>query len=429
MPSIPGRHGDWSVEIVPSSNQFGGLASINFSYTPKPDAPCDDGRFVQTVKAVGIDGNGNRVTDRDDIFSPGADPDEGKLGDRTVPDEAGEPVSIDYLVCSKKPWSGSPPIPPARQGEMPIDAVFTDAPGGPWSGIRPAIQAVEMTFEICVVCPQTGVCLGCIRWQMTSRRADQPPDGGQSSIELLAATEQPCSDTGRKALRAFTRTHCKRDPRTGAWSWFCPEVRDDMLDAAGNPVDPFDGAIPDEFWRKVLGIRRVSGLLDQPLGTGVYVSAPAAIFEEMRRRPNFAAVKFTWTGFQMRTTPSVLLCANADFEAAAIAPFIGGPAGRVNDATALDGLGVTGAFMTSAVREVARLERKFRKPGAAPVGITCISEFGTDFGRACRFSMDKAVLWGLVRALAAHLRDIPQGLETLHYLGVNMGRPSRSRKR
>jgi hypothetical protein len=315
--TIKGKKGDWEFDHTPRAP---GRDTIKITFKPKKDAKgCKNIRMSQTYTIEAFDAAGKKVTSKfEDMLK---DPKKNPFGFRTddeVTDKNGIPHVIDHIKCEGDPYYNGDDKPHDTKSNgdtvVPTPTDLSDLPGMPnpagfGAVFKANIKKLVFTFETCAICVDTGAILGCVKWTCEVSAAD----GGNITP---GTKEGDPSDAFKKALKQFVKNHTKK--KAGVLRWYCPETGQTIPGTVppvkvkgpgGSTSDPFGEPVPGDFQKKWVATMKLGAnikLDPEKAGTGKKVSMGKA-FRRGLRDPQRSGVKFTWSGFQVKTVPSIVL--------------------------------------------------------------------------------------------------------------------------
>jgi len=275
-----------------------------------------------------------------------------------------------------------------------------------WTGaFRGNVKRVVKSFRVCAVCADTGAILDCMGWTCTATAA--PKDSG--TVAIPDQTSIPPQEAFDAALREFMKTHVRTEG--GKKYWWCPESSQKR------------GEIPDGFGRQWAPATETGfhwlELDDQQVGGAQLAASATPVLTAGLEDAGHAAVKFTWSGDQDKTTMSLVVSPLRDFTAADIAPFVRrGDARLANDLVALAHQYVSPDFCHNL------LSRLSAVPGGlagapADVTITIVANLRSDRATAAVGSLDPRTLAGILNELRGF--ESTEGVrDALQYLSLNL---------
>ena len=315
--TINGKKGDWELDVTARSP---GPDTIKITFTPKKDAKgCKDIRLSQVYKYEAFDAAGKKLTGKieDMLQDPNKNPFGHDKDDRAI-DKNGDAYAIDHRRCEADPFYNGDDKPHDAKSNgdatVPKPTEMSDTPGMPFPAgfnrlFKANIKKVAVSFETCAICVDSGEILGCI----TLKNEITATDGGKIAV---GNKEGNPSDVFKKALKEFVKNHTKK--KGGILRWYCPETGQaipgtvppkKVKGPSGSTSDPFGNPVPDGFkkqWVAKMKLGQKIQLDSDKAGTGKKVSREKA-FRNSLRDPQRSAVKFTWSGIQVKTVVSIVL--------------------------------------------------------------------------------------------------------------------------
>src|SRR5579871_2373729 len=296
--NVQGNNGTWTFHI--DKNPGNQADKVTITFVPNPGGICKDIRLIQIVSLTALDRHGVPFKGMPEnmIFKPGENPFTHRAK-KMVRDRGGDPWTVDYRSCEADPY---------YNGDDAFQDIGThgadksdmwDTPGSDFTDVNLGIDYLEMNFQTCAICAETGQCLGCLKWRATAHRGGK--EGECELIDPLAA--DPCSDIVQTATQAFVKTHSKVNDE-GIRCWYCPD--DDRF---GPEISP---KAYKKFMDAKLALRQMDlspYREDMRMGKGTLIKDAGAILAAARVNPEGIAMKFTWGGTQSRTVPSLIFSA------------------------------------------------------------------------------------------------------------------------
>jgi hypothetical protein len=308
--NIQGSNGTWTFHI--DKNPGNRKDDVTITFVPKAGVNCKDIRIIQAVSLTAMDRHGVPFKGMPEnlIFKRGQNPFAHRKG-VMVRGTDGNQWSIDYNSCEADPYFNGDDALHDIGEHGPDKSSITDNPGSDFTDVNVGIDFLEMNFETCAVCNETGECLGCIKWRATAHRG-----GKQGESELIdPLAPDPCSETVPKATKAFVKTHTKVDD-DGVRRWFCPDD------------NTFGPEIPPKAYKRfmdvMLALRQIEMRPyreDTRIGNGTLITEAEAVLAAAQADPVRAAIKFTWAGTQSRTIPSLIVSASDELTPEDLLPF------------------------------------------------------------------------------------------------------------
>jgi hypothetical protein len=236
-----------------------------------------------------------------------------------------------------------------------------------------------------------------------------------------------------KAVKAFAKTHTRKKESDGQLYWWCPETgkpdpddaKKKILGPTGKETDPFGKSpIPGEFKKAWVASLIKPVKFDGEYafgGAGSYHTMDAAVVAASRT-PAHAALKFTWTGNQLKSRVGVILSSRTDLEPADLAPHLTDETLFVNDVTiGLMLYEASADFMAAALGRLKPLSGERTSHGN--VILTLIPDVGAETARSFTARIRIADVHPLVQGFAHHPDTSDELLIGLQYLALNFGQP------
>lgn len=434
VPPIDGDHGSWDwTPHVGGAQPDGskGRDAIDITFKPSASANCKDVRLTQTVKIKAYDATGKHIASS---FSEIFDPIPGNFRHLSAnhifikEDGRWVEVFVDHVACEGDPYYNGDDVPhdKASKGDStiappgtPAPTTMYDKPGGFFRGgsVRPGIVRIVVTFETCAICAADGRILGCIKWTCVST----PTDAG--SITVLSTTEGDPSNESKRALKQFARRHTVWASRPdGKPHWFCPE----------------DGKVkhglPETTYRRIVFNQVIAMAPTAPS------KPPDHGFRSIRLRVDHAgggnripydqieviaqadygktAIKFSWTGAQIKSVSSLILRGSDNIDDAAIEPFAEAGEMFENDFSHLSAVTVSHNALSAILK--ALIEQQSDSDQRRPVVVTTMAQLGEENAAAAQLEFDEYSLGEVLLQVATH-RDLNDTeLDAINYLRLNM---------
>ena len=419
MGEIAGSNGTWNYSIVPPPPE-----AIKMMYFPKPGT-CGDIRLSQRVTKTAYDAQGRVVTtDPDEMFKPGQNPFVHVRPDtveRVLTGGATAPTYIDHDACEGDPYyNGDDPVkdkpsPGNAKADptVPTDSGW-DSPGGPMDAVKDNIVRIDMEFETCAVCAETGRILGCIRWMCRVTRTSQ----GKIAV-LTTDNDAPASEAFRAAFYRFVQNHTKKGD-DGVVRFWCPEGD---VKVGGLTFPPWRGPVPDPFRKYWLDMQSRIDVDRQLVGGGPAFSSAREALRVCAEAPERSAIKFTWAGFQEKRRPSVVFTGEPWLGPRHLEPFIEDRAEFNNDFYDLYVVNVPAAFMKNLASALLR-DIELDATPVSPTLVTAIADVCAERARAGsqRFS-PRAIASACAASVDALTGGHYQAQEYASYVILNMGAP------
>lgn len=420
--TVKGTNGKWDWTIKPGNRD-----KITITFTPDKKVKCSNIRLAQIVTNIAYDANGKEVPGPPkDWWKDPKDYPYGHNEKDFVTDEEKHVVYLDHVACEGDPYYNGDDKgrdDPSRGDATttpPKGTTLSDNPSAPLSNKNPKITRIVYIFETCAICADTGEVLGCFVWTMEGT-AKSP---GKITVNSKDK-DQGCSKTFTQALDKFLTNHIKKGD-DGKPHWYCPETSPTVKGPTGVVKNPFGGEVPPGFidkWQKPEGgaVKKNVQMEGSKVGGGLRVKSLESVLAACLGNLEAAAVKFTWSGDQIKTRPSVVLSPLTDLEAQDIAPFIEADDRFSNDFVALYTVPVTKALMRDLIARLA----EFSDPlvnSTGPVTVTLMANLRTKRAAALTVMLETPDMGRLMVEVAAHTDVDEEILETLHYLALNMGR-------
>jgi hypothetical protein len=427
---IDGTYGSWTAE----TNHTVEPEKIAIKFTPKRGT-CKDVRLVQHVKAIGLDNDGKRIAkENDELFDDPTDNPYGWEKPDSVKNPGDVPVYIDHLKCEGDPYYNGDDHPQdeTSKGDStstpPTPTEMTDGPGIPLHGpggfddIKADVATVHKIFETCAICIETGEILGCIWWSSVSSRTHQ----GRITVHT-GQHDEPGSETMKKALKKFIGRHTRKD-RNGKLHWFCPET------------GAMKGLVPEKYAERIfqsgISVRtltRPSVFSAAPMSTviavqrghvggGALLEAPELALARSIASPHQAALKFTWSGAQEKTVPSLVFSALTDLSSADIAPHVRDEPRFANDFMGLRFVPATSDFMSMLLTRLQAHADELREITGV-VTISIIGDIRGDDSFSYTGTLESSQLASVLDEVNPAVADSGPGVrEALTYLSLNFAR-------
>ena len=288
MTDITGTNGTWDYSIIGTPPEM-----LRVAFFPNPGT-CKDVRLSQRVSKTAWDAQGRLVTDNPaEMFKPGQNPfahAKDDIIDHVLTGGSTPPTYIDHVACNGDPYyNGDDPMDRASAGDAtaqpPTLTKMDDSPGGPMAGVRDTIVRIDMEFETCAICAESGEIFGCIRWMCRVTRDNQ----GKIAI-LTKDHDVPASSAFQAAFHAFVSRHTKTDS-DGALRFWCP---DGPVKVGGSIVEPWRGTVPDGFRKRWLESRTPEFALEPALvGGGDRFASAREALRACIETPEHSAIKVT----------------------------------------------------------------------------------------------------------------------------------------
>ena len=416
--TLSGAKGTWEIEVKPNSP--GKQDTIIIKFTPKHDSKgCSNIRLAQAVKSTGYDKNGNIIArNNKQIYKPGKNPFSHKEDD-TV-----DNVYIDHLRCEGDPFYNGEDTPhddPSKGDATKTPPDTTEMSDSPWRTIpdpdnNNKITKVVDEFETCAICVDTGKCLGCIKWKMVADKNDG------SQISLVSTKEEKCSTAFKKAMKQFMQHHAKIDPTDKKVKWYCPDTKGTIKGPGGQTGKPYGGEIPEGFrkeWVEVAPKKTKVKKESKKIGMGKKMKDLRSAIAFSLETIDQSAIKFTWSGEQTKTTPSVIFTTEPDLEPEQIAPFVQLEERFANDFQAINVYWVSIDTMQQFLELASRLE-EHDDPLEAPITVTIMGGLASD-GAAYTFQAFQEQFFDYVAELASLEGAGTEVFDALQYLAANFG--------
>lgn len=424
MSEISGSNGTWNYSVVGPPPE-----AIKLTYFPKPGT-CGDIRLSQRVTKTAYDAQGRVVTnDPDEMFRPAQNPFGHAKPDtirRVLTGDATAPTYIDHDACEGDPYyNGDDPVKDkASPGNAkadpptPTDSGW-DSPGGPMGAVKGNIARIDMEFETCAVCAETGRILGCVRWMCRVTRT------GQGKIAVLTKDDDaPASEAFRAAFYRFVQNHTKKDDN-GIVRFWCPEGD---VKVGGVTIPPWRGPVPDPFRKYWLDMQSRIDVDRGLVGGGPVFGSAREALRACAEAPERSAIKFTWAGFQEKRRPGVVFTGEPFLGPRHLEPFIEDRPEFNNDFYDLYMVNVPAAFMKNLASALLRQTGLDSTP-ASPTLVTAIADVCGEAARAGSHRCEPRVI---AAALAASVDSLTGGHYQAHeyvsYVALNMGAPEAPRR-
>lgn len=435
MVRITGVNGVWEIEIE-DFLVFADTIRIKFLPRKNPQG-CKNIFLAQTCMINGYDQEGNIVSRRGEDLSK--DPADNTLGyseDDAILDENGNAIGIDHLTCSADPFSNGTDLhDPFSRGDA-TTGEPTEMSDTPRAALRlklfkDNIVKIVFYFETCAICLDSGEILGSINWQVTFTRAKE------GKVELTSSQEGPPSENFKKAFQKYVENHarqCLTEP-DHLLRWYCPETSYEIKGPFGEFCCPYGLEIPEGIRKKWIpdfipalepgGIRKpITGkkvvFKNYELGGGRQAETFDEILKLGLKDPGSAALKFTWSGNQIKSLKSILFTPYQEVNPKNIAPFISRSNKFLNDLTALEAFFVTTQQMKTMLKLIAE-SAKLNKQPKAYASVSIIANMKGKEAVVLTMKLDRLNIDSFVKKAALHKKTTPEILEVLHYLGLNFG--------
>jgi hypothetical protein len=408
--NIQGSNGTWTFHI--DKNPGNRRDNVTITFVPKPKVNCSDIRIIQSVSITAMDKYGVPIKGMPEnlIFKRGMNPFANRNGYR-IRDGDGNQWSLDCMSCEADPYYNGDDALHDIGEHGPDRSTIRDSPGSDFTDVNVGIDSLEMNFETCAICAETGECLGCIKWRATAHRG-----GKQGEPELIdPLAPDPCSQTVKKATKAFVRTHSKVDG-AGTLRWFCPD------DNTFGPEIPRKAY--NKFMEVMIALRQVSlgpHREDSRIASGMFIIEAEPILRAVRENPTGAAVKFTWSGTQSRTIPSLLFSSSYDLTAEDLLPFEQNDPRLGNDFVAMRNLVVDGGVMQICFEALLRKQGLSTIREDDPISLLFAVGLKTEKPVALAASASREDVSRFVARMMEESNLDEDLLKGLSYLNLNMG--------
>ena len=434
VPPMDGDHGTWNwTPHVGGARPDGskGKDSIDITFTPKASANCKDVRLTQTVTIKAYNAAGEHIASSlSEIFDPIPGNFRHLAANHIFIKEDGRwvEVFVDHVACEGDPYYNGDDVPhdTASKGDStiappgtPAPTTMFDGPGGFFQGgnVRPGIVRIVVTFETCAICAADGRILGCIKWTCVSTSTDA------GTITVLSTVEGDPSDESKRALKQFGSRHTvwALSP-DGKPHWFCPE----------------DGRVkhglPETTYRRIVfnqvitmapiappkplehGFRRIKLRADHAGGGS---TIPFDQIQTIAQADyGKTAIKFTWTGTQIKSVASLVLRGSDNIDNAAIEPFVEPGEMFENDFSHLSA--VTVSHNTLSAILMALTEQQSDSEQVRPVVVTTMAQLGEEKAAAAQLEFDEYSLGEALLQVATQHDLNDAELDAINYLRLNM---------
>jgi len=186
--------------------------------------------------------------------------------------------------------------------------------------------------------------------------------------------------------------------------------------------DPFGGPVPEGLQKALLSSVPSSIKIErQFVGSGRRETDPLAVIRAAVVDISHAAVKFTWSGDQNKTVPSVLFSPATPITSEMIAPHVTTEARFANDFIVINCYEVSAVLMAALLTRLDPELQSGPQDRTGPVTISIISGVGTDAAFSYSGSMVRARVASVMRDVARQPDTDAGLLEAFHYLALNMG--------
>jgi len=409
--NIQGANGTWTFHI--DKNPGNQKDDVTITFVPKAGVNCKDIRIIQVASLTAMDKHGVPLKGMPEnmIFKRGQNPFAHRKN-AMVRGADGNQWSIDYNSCEADPYYNGDDVPQDSGEHGPDKSSITDNPGSDFIDVNVGIDFLEMNFETCAICAETGECLGCIKWRATAHRG-----GKQGESELVdPLAPDTCSETVQKATKAFVKTHTKVD-NDGVRRWYCPDD------------GTFGPEIPPKAYKRFMDVMIALRQFDmRPFredtrrGSGTMITDVAAILDAAKADPDSAAIKFTWAGTQTRTIPSLIISATDELTPEDLVPFEPNDLRLANDFIAMRNLVTDGDIMLTLFDTLLRDGGTDRDKPDNPIMLLFAVALKKERPAALLASASREELSRFIAAMLER-PDLDEDLiKGLNYLRLNMGR-------
>jgi len=425
---IKGKHGDWSFKHTP-----GNPDEITITFKPKHKAGgCKNIRLSQTATVVAYDKAGKVVTSKlDEMY---ADPDDNPFKHRKddeITGKDGHQVAIDHLACEGDPYynGDDKKHDTPSQGDAskkPTDpTTLTDGPGLSLANKKPNIKKIVATFETCAICVETGEILGCVSWQSVATSTDS------GDINMKSDKEGKGSADFKKAFKKFIKNHSKVKLGEAKPRWHCPDTSATIRGPGGKFSDPWGQPISDGFRIKWMDERTLTPHKPEKsnmrfrferdkVGGGQFIGMGEAIKRALES-PGGSAVKFSWSGDQIKSVPSIIFTGKADITQDQLAPFVQNESRFTNDFTNVLVYPMSLGHAHVMAKVLTEFEHALANSGGLTTVTLVVGLMGDDPAGAIG-QLDRNSIGNLATVMAGLDGTDDELLGAFHYLGINMGR-------
>ena len=156
-------------------------------------------------------------------------------------------------------------------------------------------------------------------------------------ITLISKKIEKPSNAFSRALVAFIRNHTRKIKGTDEFRWFCPDRVKEDAKSEGKKPDPFGEIVPAGVRKKIKGTPKAVAYdgvgrrterkqkielkkLKRFTNKSMMVVSED-VLDAMKQDLPHAGIKFTWSGFQTKDVPSVLLTPMTEIALRDVAPF------------------------------------------------------------------------------------------------------------
>ena len=428
MPDIAGANGTWTYTHHPAPLRPDGSKSndgITISFKPKASTNCKNIRLFQTVKMKAYNAAGDLVgSSLSEIFKT-MPPQFRHLGANHIfikEDGRFQEVFVDHIACEGDPYyngdDAAHDIPSKGDSTTapPTPTTMYDGPGSFFNGdLRPGITKIVVIFETCAICIDTGKILGCIKWSTEVTSTDK------GTITVPTAEGQP-SDETKKALKQFAARHTVwASSPDGKPHWFCPEdgkVKHELSEKAYRKIlfnqetAMVPAAAPPEHGFRKLKLRQ------EYAGGGTF--APFnEVYATATSKPEVVALKFTWTGAQIKSMGGILLSTNNEIKGVHVEPFVFNEEVYANDFVHLSVVKMHPKPMKMFLSQLEGMEQD-KQSLVRPVLFSLIANVGTDKAICATQDIDARLFSEAFLKVAIGMELENDELDAINYLRLNM---------
>lgn len=434
VPPMDGDHGtwNWTPNTGPARPDGSkGADSIDITFTPKASANCKDVRLTQTVKIKAYNAAGEHIASSlSEIFDPIPANFRHLPANHIFIKEDGRwvEVFVDHVACEGDPYYNGDDVPhdTTSKGDStvappagPTPTTMFDGPGGFFKtgAVRPGIVRIVVTFETCAICAADGRILGCMKWTCVMT----PTDSG--TITVLSTEEGDPSDETKRALKQFASRHTVwASSPDGNPHWFCPEdgrVKHGLPETTYRRIvfnqviamTPTAPAKPPEHGFKKIELRKDHA-------GGGRTTTFDQIYAIAQNDYEKTAIKFTWSGAQIKSVTSILLRGSDDIDAVAIEPFVEPDEGFANDFNNLSAVTVSQNTLSAILSALG--EQQSNSEQSRPVIVTAMAQLGQEAAVAAQHEFDEVSLGETLLQVAVSQELQDDELDAINYLRLNM---------